>query len=204
MAQLFSSRWIEPAALPPGLSHYWLFDPPAADHGSVFQATAYPESAGPTNESSDVPLPEISVDVTELRVTFSTNASERRSCGIRVNITVTNVGEQWALYSLWVAAIPARRTPLKLEYRSVVKKERRKRQTSVILLIHDGVGYVKSLGIPASELITRATLRPGTGEAVTAIEALARDIELLRKNPSWITDNFRLNTENATLTRNKQ
>jgi hypothetical protein len=99
---LNSSRWVELAVLAPGQSHYWFFDPSWEAYGWVFQATAYPESAG----DSAQPGPEAGrVEVTELYIVHQEEVGEGRSRS-RVNITVTNCGDRWAPYSLWVASIP--------------------------------------------------------------------------------------------------
>ncbi len=109
-AELKSSRWIELAVLAPGQSHYWFFDPSWDAYGWVFQATAYPESAG---ESTQTAREASRVEVTELYVVRKQDVREghRRS---RVNITVTNCGDRWAAYSLWVASMP----PAKMRVRT--------------------------------------------------------------------------------------
>jgi hypothetical protein len=101
-AELKSSRWVELAALAPGQSHYWFFDPSWDAYGWVFQATAYPE---PPTDCADAGLQASRVEVTELYVVRQVDAQQwqRRS---QVNITVTNCGDQWAPYSLWVASLP--------------------------------------------------------------------------------------------------
>jgi hypothetical protein len=100
-----SSRWVELAVLAPGQSHYWFFDPSWDAYGWVFQATAYPEPEGSGAPSAA----EVSrVEVTELYVVRREAAHEGK-CGSRVNITVTNCGDGWAPYSLWVAAASPRK-----------------------------------------------------------------------------------------------
>jgi len=103
MAELNSFPWVELAALAPGQSHYWFFDPSWVAHGWVFQATAYPEppDAGAGNRNAPS-----RVEVTELFI----QRVQEGGCRSRINITVTNCGDRWAAYSLWVVSWPARAT----------------------------------------------------------------------------------------------
>jgi hypothetical protein len=106
VAQLNSSRWIELAVLAPGQSHYWSFDPSWDAHEWVFQATAHPE---PPDDGLGGTLAPSRVEVTELFVLRAGDAEGERKRVSRVNITVTNCGELWAAYSLWVVAVPPRK-----------------------------------------------------------------------------------------------
>ncbi len=105
---LNSSRWVELGVLAPGQSHFWFFDRPGASYGSVFQATAYPEF--PDHDGEQTARAPGRVEVTELFVLRlpARSGGKPRS---RVNITVTNCGDAWAAYSLWVAALPAPSMP---------------------------------------------------------------------------------------------
>ena len=108
MPELNSFPWVELAVLAPGQSHYWFFDQTRDVHGWVFQATAYPE---PPDAGEDNELVASRVEVTELfvlRKGGEIQGGKRRS---QVNITVTNCGDRWAPYSLWVVSIPPRKMP---------------------------------------------------------------------------------------------
>ncbi len=107
MGDLNSFRWVELAVLGPGRSHYWFFDPSWDAHGWVFQATAYPE---PPDLGEQNPLPASRLEVTELFVVRKDGEIQEEKRQSRVNITVTNCGEGWAPYSLWVVSIPPRTT----------------------------------------------------------------------------------------------
>jgi hypothetical protein len=99
MRELNSLPWVELAAMAPGQSHYWFFDPSWAAHGWVFQATAHPEPPDPAETGSKPSR----VEVTELFI--QRKSLEDGECGDRINITVTNCGDRWASYSLWVAGV---------------------------------------------------------------------------------------------------
>ncbi len=104
---LTSTEWVKLAVLAPGHSHYWFFDPPWDAYGWVFQATAYPEPLDAGEPTAPTPS---RIEVTELFVAQASCRGAERKCASRVNVTVTNCGEDWASYSLWVASIPPGRT----------------------------------------------------------------------------------------------
>jgi hypothetical protein len=108
MAEINSFRWIELGALAPGQSHYWFFDPSWDAHGWVFQATAYPE---PPDSSEEQTLRASRVEVTELFIVGKSDAVQKGRRHSQINITVTNCGDRWAPYSLWVVSIPPRKMP---------------------------------------------------------------------------------------------
>lgn len=105
-----SERWVEFAMLAPGRSHHWFFDLRWDAYGSVFHATAHPEPGAqgqPQFQSAR------RVEVTELYVIQSRdNPSEQQRAG-ELNVTVTNTGDQWAGYTLWVATIMPRTARVK-------------------------------------------------------------------------------------------
>jgi hypothetical protein len=103
MAEMNSFPWVELAALAPGQSHYWFFDPSWAARGWVFQATAYPE---PPNPDIEPGLQPSRVEVTELFIQHKNASAGEKACAGRINITVTNCGARWAAYSLWVVSVP--------------------------------------------------------------------------------------------------
>src|SRR5690242_7543420 len=105
MRELYSARWVELGAMAPGQSHYWFFDPSWVAHGWVFQATAYPQPPDPGDEAE---LPPSRVEVTELFI--QRKSVQEGECRSRINITVTNCGDRWAAYSLWVFSLPSRAT----------------------------------------------------------------------------------------------
>src|SRR5260370_2867404 len=105
MAEINSFRWIELGALAPGQSHYWFLDPSWDAHGWVFEATAYPE---PPDSSEEQTLRASRVEVTELFILRKSDAVQKGRRHSQINITVTNCGDGWAAYSLWVASVPTR------------------------------------------------------------------------------------------------
>jgi hypothetical protein len=105
MAEIISRPWVELAILPPGQSHYWFFDQPHDLRGWVFQAAAYPEQ---TDDDCDGPLTASRVEVSELFIGRQGGPIESREHRAQVNITVTNCGDRWAGYSLWVVSTPSR------------------------------------------------------------------------------------------------
>jgi hypothetical protein len=108
MPELNSFPWVELAVLAPGQSHYWFFDQTRDLHGWVFQATAYPE---PPDAGGDNELVATRVEVSELFVLRKRGENQGGKRGSQINITVTNCGDRWAPYSLWVVSIPPRKMP---------------------------------------------------------------------------------------------
>jgi hypothetical protein len=200
---LFSSRWVELAILAPGLSHYWSFRPPLVGEGWVFQAAAYPEMAYSSKVASyDVAKHAARLDVTELFIDLPASHGSGAISPIQVNITVTNSGSMWACYSLWVVPIPAR---LKSAKAAKIRRrvEVQPKQPFNILLINDELGRIKSAGIPSRERDLCARLRPRDAEIITELSSPPFNAEQLRRDPSWISDTYRLDTATAKLVANK-
>lgn len=128
MMEFNSFPWVELAAMAPGQSHYWFFDPAWVAHGWVFQATAYPEPPDPEAEAGLAPS---RVEVTELFIQCQSGGTQDGGCRSRINITVTNCGERWAAYSLWVAALPPRAAaPPRPQARTRLRQQRARGQAA--------------------------------------------------------------------------
>jgi hypothetical protein len=180
IAALNSLPWVELAVLPPGQSHYWLFDPLWDAYGWVFQATAFPE---PWPLGENVAEPNRRVEVTELFIFQKSSCNQ--GCASQIDITVTNTGDIWAPYTLWAAGIPPR-TNMK------------------ILVIHDRDGRIKSIAVPAVQLNLRAGLRPGREELVTEVDTPGIELDELRSGFHKIAETFRIDAEGARLVRRNQ
>jgi hypothetical protein len=104
MGGLYSHAWVELAVLAPGRSHQWAFDPQWDAHGWVFQATAHPE---PCPDGDMQAGQGRRVEVTELFVIQRGDKAPAGWGASQINITVTNSGDLWTSYTLWVAGIPS-------------------------------------------------------------------------------------------------
>jgi hypothetical protein len=201
MADLNSLRWVELGVIAPGRSHYWLFDPLWNADGSVFHATAYPESF-----SLEQDLAARRVEVTELFIIRKNSGLRDRKCQNQINITVTNTGADWVPYTLWVAAIPpARRRPGADTRRAAdvlpaAAAEGANHGLDKVLVIHDEDGNIESAAFPAGTSNVRAGLRPQRdGELVTEAEAIGLELEQIRRSPRHIVENLRLDIAHARL-----
>lgn len=197
MAELNSFQWVELAVLAPGQSHYWFFDQARDLHGWVFQATAYPEPAQAHEENA---LAARRIEVTELFILRTDGENQGTARSIQINITVTNCGDRWTPYSLWVVSIP----PQALSAERAVVHTNHPRgasdqagdaiaaRTMKILLVHDEYGNVRSAAITATEPNLRARLRVERGEFVTEIEEPVIAPEELRSRPREFCEGFRV------------
>lgn len=201
MAELNSFRWVELAVLAPGQSHYWFFNQPQDIHGWVFQATAYPEEPGLGEENT---LSSSRVEVTELFILPMRGKSQGGKPRNQINITVTNCGDRWAPYSLWVAstpppdfsAVPTVGSPLSSRKpdTSSCTPGREQGNPMKILVVHDEYGSIKSAAAAPSEPNRRAGLRSQRGELVTEVEEAAFDPEELRRRAHEFCETFRIDT----------
>jgi hypothetical protein len=202
MGELNSFRWVNLAVLAPGRSHYWSFDPLWDSHGRVFQATAYPE---PCRTGANDTIQAGRVEVTELFIIHKEREVETSRRESRVNITVTNTGDSWARYTLWVASIRPRRRlcvgksgPVSSVRRLATGTASRNKRVK-ILLVHDECGNLKSVAVPANKPDLRADLRPQRGELVTEVEVLDSELKRFRRNPCDIIENFIIDSARARL-----
>jgi hypothetical protein len=197
MAELNSFPWIELAALAPGQSHYWSFDPSWVAHGWVFQATAYPEPPDARPEPGSSPS---RVEVTEVFVQRPTGGFQAaEDCRSRINITVTNCGDRWAAYSLWVVSLPPHSTVAPRPAATPSEPESSPAGPLKLLVVHDEYGKIKSAGAAPSRLNLRAGLRPQRGELVTEVHDPAIGPGELLRNPGAISEHFRVDAASATL-----
>lgn len=196
MAEVNASPWVDLAVLAPGQSHYWFFDPPSNVHGWVFQATAYPESG---DDGETRVLPPSRVEVTELFIVCKSKGTQKETCDSQVSITVTNCGDRWAPYSLWVASIPNR----KIRRGELDAKRFQDQQCpgspKRILVVHDEFGNIRSAALMPEGPNRRAGLRPQRGESVTGVDSAIHGPEELRRDPRRLSETFRVDTVNATL-----
>jgi hypothetical protein len=207
MAEIKSFPWVELAVLAPGQSHFWFFEQSHDVHGWVFQATAYPEAPGSGEENT---LSSSRVEVTELfilRQGGEIQGSKHRS---QINITVTNCGDRWAPYSLWVVSTPPRGFrrhaddpyPVTQEARNLRLETRQLPGKAInILVVHDEYGNVKSAAAVAGDPLRRAGLRPQRGEFVTEVDEPVLDPQELRRAPREFCEDFRVDAVNGRLVR---
>lgn len=79
-----------------------MFDLSRKAYGAVFQATAHPEACPFEKGRAEATQ---RIEVTELFVAAAAPTAVSKDLS-QLNITVTNCGNDWGAYSLWVIRIP--------------------------------------------------------------------------------------------------
>ncbi len=71
-----------------------------------------------------------------------------------------------------------------------------------MLVIHDDLGNIKSAAIAPARTKVVAGLRPRSGEFVIELDITVVEPEELRRKPGLLSEHFRVDTVNRTLTPN--